>query len=182
MNVPETFFSVSEELTLFGISCLFGLLIGVCYDFFRAVRLIFPHNFFLIMLEDILFLAGYAVFLSAFSSAAARGELRFYYVVGNFIGFVVYLVTVGSVVAGTVKKVFYALKKVISIIFLPLRSSFVFLRRKVSAKFVGSSKVLVNYIKKSKMLLLKRPHLLYNKNENKKGKNVTTVGKKVKSE
>lgn len=182
MNVPETFFSVGEELTLFGISCLLGLLIGVCYDFFRAARLIFPHNFFLIMLEDVAFLAGYAVFLSAFSSAAARGELRFYYVIGNFIGFVLYLITVGSVVVGTVKKIFYAVKKALSIISLPFRSSYVFLRKKVSGKFVGSSKVLVNYIKKSKMLLLKRPHLLYNKNENKKGKNVTNIGKKVKSE
>ena len=49
MNVPETFFTVHEELILFGLSCLFGAALGVCYDVFRSLRLIVPHNFVLVM-------------------------------------------------------------------------------------------------------------------------------------
>ena len=74
MNVPETFFTVHEELILFGLSCLFGAALGVCYDVFRALRLIVPHNFVLVMAEDIVFFIGYCIFLSAFTAAAARGE------------------------------------------------------------------------------------------------------------
>ena len=48
MNVPETFFTVSEELVLFGLSCLAGAVIGVFYDIFRVIRIIFPHNDILI--------------------------------------------------------------------------------------------------------------------------------------
>ena len=58
MNVPETFFTVSEELVLFGLSCLAGAVIGVFYDIFRVIRIIFPHNDVLILIEDIIFLVG----------------------------------------------------------------------------------------------------------------------------
>ncbi len=54
MRVPETFFSVSEELVLFGISCLAGAVIGVFYDVFRVIRIIFPHNAVLVTIEDII--------------------------------------------------------------------------------------------------------------------------------
>ena len=59
MNVPETFFSVNEELRLFGLSCLFGAAFGVAYDLFRTVRLLLPHNGAMVAAEDIAFLALY---------------------------------------------------------------------------------------------------------------------------
>ena len=39
MNIPETFFSVNEELRLFGLSCLLGAADGFSCDFspFQAV-------------------------------------------------------------------------------------------------------------------------------------------------
>lgn len=180
MNVPETFFSVSEEIFLFGLSCVFGVIIGVCYDVFRTARILFPHNTVLVVIEDVVFMAGYAVFLSSFASVCARGELRFYYVVGNALGFTVYFFTLGSVVIGTMKKIYFAVRKVLEVIFRPFRSVYVILQEK-SDNFVGNSKNSVKRNKKYSFLLLNNIHLLYNKKENKKRKNVNSVAEKDKT-
>ncbi|MDE6784651.1 MAG: spore cortex biosynthesis protein YabQ [Ruminococcus sp.] len=141
MNVPETFFTIQEELTLFGLSCLFGAALGVYYDIFRCLRLIFPHNRIMTASEDILFLMGYGIFLTAFASAAARGELRFYFIIGNSLGFIVYLLTIGSLITRILKKILNLIKIIVGIIFKPFKRIYV--------KFVGDSKNKVKNIKNS---------------------------------
>ena len=168
MNVPETFFSVREELLLFGLSCICGMVIGAVYDIFRTVRLIFPHGTLHVFIEDIIFMAGYAAFVPAFASFAARGEIRLCHVIGNVLGYVLYFFTAGSVVNGCMRKLTGYARKGVYTLISPLRSVYVFLRKKVTFKFVGSSKNQVKTIKKRKILLLKSPILLYNEKENKK--------------
>lgn len=180
MNVPETFFSTGEELVLFGLSCLCGAAMGVFYDLFRALRLMFRHNTALVFIEDIVFLLGCGILLNAFAAAAARGELRFYYVIGNALGFTVYFFTVGNVVILTLRKLLTLIKRIILLILMPFRTSFAFLCRKVSAKFGGSTEILKKSKKVFKMLLLNPLGLLYNKIENKSGKNVNRVAQKEK--
>lgn len=182
MNVPETFFSVHEELALFGLSCLFGGLLGVAYDVFRTVRIMLPHKGWMVFAEDAVFLGFYGIFLSAFASAASRGELRFYFVIGNAAGFILYLATIGSVVTGTMKKICFLIKKIMHIVFTPFRILYVFISKKAAAKFVGCSKFIVNFIKNCKILLLKHTHLLYNKKETKRKGNVTNSAEKVEAE
>ncbi len=177
MNIPETFFSVSEELRLFGLSCLFGAVFGVIYDIFRTARLLLPHNGLLVAAEDIVFLMIYAVFLTSFATAAARGELRFYYIIGNVSGFVLYIFTLGSIVIRTMEKVFTALKTVFRVVTSPFRRFFAPLCKKAWFKFVGTSKNIVHIFKKAKMLLLKPAVLLYNKKVNKIRKKVDKGGK-----
>ena len=63
MNMPETFFTVNEELRLFGLSCLMGAVVGAAYDVLRVFRIIAPHNGVLTALEDIGFLGLYAIAL-----------------------------------------------------------------------------------------------------------------------
>lgn len=178
MSVPETFFSVGEELRLFGMSCAFGAAFGLLFEIFRTARTLFPHNLPLIAAEDIVFLLIYAVFLPAFASAAARGELRMYFAIGNILGFVLYIVTLGSTVSAAMKKLFFAVKKLLTIIFYPFRQCYVFFRRKAEPKFVGCSKITVSYFKKIRILLQNPSSLMYNKRANNKRKNVTNVGKK----
>lgn len=178
MNVPETFFSVREELVLFGLSCLAGAVIGLCYDVLRAFRLMLRHGIWLTAAEDVAFLAGYAVFLSAFAAAAARGELRFYFVLGNALGFTLYLFTLGSIVIRLFGKLFGALAAVFRAVTAPIRRLYVLLRKKARVKFVGSSKILIKSIKMLNLLLPNRQRLRYNGMENKKRKNVNNVAKK----
>ncbi|MDE6035656.1 MAG: spore cortex biosynthesis protein YabQ [Ruminococcus sp.] len=176
MKIPETFFSIDEEIYLFGISCIFGIVIGIFYDVFRTARILFPHNTVLVVIEDVIFMALYAVFLSSFSTVFARGELRFYYVIGNGIGFIFYFFTLGSVIIGAMKKIYSFIRKIFSVILSPVRSVYVKLQEK-EHNFVTSSKNTVKTNKKKSFLLLNTTALLYNNKENKKRKNVNGIGK-----
>ena len=135
----------------------------------------------MVFAEDAAFLVFYGIVLSAFVSAASRGELRFYFVIGNTAGFVLYLATVGSVVIAAMKKLCYFVKKTIWVVSLPMRTFYVFISKKATVKFVGCSKFIVNTIKKIGILLLKRLNLLYNKKESKMKRNVTESAEKVKA-
>lgn len=120
MNVPETFFTIEEELRLFLLSCGAGVVFGVYYDIFRALRLTVPHHSFFVFLEDLLFLMTYGIFLSCFASAAARGELRGYYILGGLIGFVLYYFTIGKFVMGFIKKLIKCVRKMLSVLYKPI--------------------------------------------------------------
>lgn len=180
MNVPETFFSINEEVMLFLLSCVCGVFIGVGYDVFRTARIIFPHNTLAVVIEDVIFLAVYALFLSAFSSVFARGELRFYYTVGNSIGFTLYFFTLGSVVTATMRKIYSVMVSLVSAVLKPLKTVYVSLCKKIHGKTVENYENSVKSNKKSSFLLQNNNDLLYNKKENKKRKNVKNVAEKEK--
>lgn len=180
MTEPQIFFSADEELMLFGASCLAGVIIGVCYDFFRLARIFLPHNSVLTAIEDIVFFVGYSLFLTAFSSEYARGEIRFYFVLGNFIGFVLYFFTIGNMAIRIMRKIQSKISKLLRFIFSPIYASFVCLCKKMMVKFVGIAKVIAKSKKISHFLLINNPDLLYNKTENIKRKNVKSVVKKNK--
>lgn len=180
MIIPETYFTVSEQLQLFGLSCICGALLGLIYDVFRLIRIMIPHNFWLTAMEDIIYFGFYGVFITAFTSAAARGEFRVYYIIGNILGFVIYFFTAGSIVVRTMRKLMGLLKRLFSLIIMPFRKIFVLIYKKALVKFVGSTKSLVKSIKIYKNPLLNVKKMLYNNRESKKRKNVTNVAKKSK--
>ena len=84
----ETFFTVSEQCSLFLLSVVLGLGIGVFYDVFRTLRIVFPpaakKN--AVFVEDIIFMAasGAAIFL--YSAVLCRGQVRFFCVIGTLLG------------------------------------------------------------------------------------------------
>lgn len=179
MNVPETFFSVREELMLFGLSCLAGVLIGAAYNILRVLRIVLPHNSWLTAIEDAAFVILYGVFILSFASAAARGQLRAYFVIGNLLGAVLYHFTIGSFVTALMRRLTELFVRSVQAVLRPLRHLFAFISKKAMGKFVGYSKNSVNSFKKIKMLLLKPCLVLYNKKENIKKRIVRRVAKKT---
>jgi hypothetical protein len=105
MNVPETFFTVSEQLKLFLLSCLLGVPIGVFYDIFRISRITFKHSKLLVATQDIFVLLVYGAFCCVFTAYCARGEFRFFYVLGNALGFIVYYLTIGAMIVGGYRQI-----------------------------------------------------------------------------
>lgn len=177
MNVPETFFTIQEELFLFLFSCVAGVFIGVFYDIFRTLRIMIPHNSFFVVAEDVVFLSCYTIFLISFASVQARGELRFYFIVGNAIGFTLYFFTIGIFVIRTFRKFF----GFIGALFAPIKAIYLTICKKARCKFVENSKLFTKPIKKCNLLLQNDKHLLYNIRESKKRKNVNIVARQNKS-
>ena len=67
MEGLESFFTASEQLRLFVLSCLFGIPAGILYDVFRVLRMLVRHNKIAVAAEDILFFCTYAVFVMSFT-------------------------------------------------------------------------------------------------------------------
>lgn len=112
MNI-ETFFTVSEQCTLFLLSVILGLGIGVFYDVFRTLRIVFPPaaKKKAVFAEDMLFMiaSGAAVFL--YAAVLCRGQVRFFCVIGTVLGFFLYIVTVGSIIVGILRAIASAFAK-----------------------------------------------------------------------
>ena len=126
----ETFFSVSQQTQLFLLSCLAGIPLGILWDIFRVIRTVFPHNTLLVIIEDMLYMLIYAIFMTTFTIVMARGDYRFFYTIGNILGFALYFFTVGNVVLGVIRRIcgwitalFSALAKPLNILFKKLFKS-----------------------------------------------------------
>lgn len=153
---PETFFTVAEQTELFLLSVVMGGAFGVIFDVFRALRVVFPplRCRGATAAGDILFfgICGFAIYV--FSLTFAGGEVRGYYWVGAFLGGVIYIMTVGTVVMGIFHGIFDRLYRFISIILRKLRSITEKLFGEISAKFqekiVENTKKIPGARKKSK--------------------------------
>ena len=91
----EMSFSLEAETRIYLLSVMLGVGIGVLYDLFRAVRVLFKHKSWLVAIEDILFslLAGFAVFTF---STALTGKLRVFTLFGMAAGFVTEHFSIGN--------------------------------------------------------------------------------------
>ena len=91
----ETYFS--DQAVAFLWSLLLGAGVGLLYDFFRAGRILRPAGRLRLFLQDVLFsfsAAGLTVLCLTFTN---HGQVRGYLLVGEGLGFLIYLTTVGAV-------------------------------------------------------------------------------------
>ena len=110
--IPETFFTVQEELLLLGGSVLLGIPSGIFFDFLRFFRRIVPHHAFTVMLEDIFFLLVTSFLLLCYVSTFANGIFRMYLVIGWLCGFLLYISTVGNLMLYLLKYFTRILEKI----------------------------------------------------------------------
>ncbi|MGN1481760.1 spore cortex biosynthesis protein YabQ [Porcipelethomonas sp.] len=164
MEGLESFFTWSEQLRLFLLSCLFGIPVGIVFDLFRVFRMLIPHNKIAAAAEDLIFFCLYGIFLMCFTVTEARSEFRFYFCIGNFLGFALYFVTVGSAVTSVLRKIIMFIKKIFAMIFRPVVKKFVLICEKFRAFFVRTLQNLKIDKKNSKTPLIDNGDLLYNRN------------------
>jgi len=180
--IPETYFSFSEHTQLFFFSCLLGVMLGIIYDFFRAFRIIIPHNSILVMIEDIAFSVIYIILIISFTSAFARGEFRVFYIFGNILGFILYFCSVGRIALMIIKKIVSLIKSVLLFIFKPFSLLYITVRKKFHGKFVTFYENFHNHLKILFSPLIEHPKMLYNNKVIHKRKNVKSyAGKKEKT-
>ncbi len=123
---------------MFLLSVVLGAALGVVYDCFRALRVIFPPaaKKGAVAAEDIIFWLIYGFCIFCYAAAFARGQVRFFMFFGSLIGFVLYLVTLGNLVIGVIRSVFGTFYRVLHQVYSRLIEPFVKLFKTICQKIV----------------------------------------------
>lgn len=157
---------VSAQTFLFLESCLLGAVLGVIYDIFRILRISFKNGSFLIFLEDALFFFICAILTFCFMLTTNDGQVRFFILLGEGIGFILYHCTIGVLVMKISKLIIRFIGRLFSLLYKILLAPFVrlfrFLFRKCSPLFKKISGNCKKIKKKAKFNLKERRIVLYN--------------------
>lgn len=92
-SVPQ-----SQQLTIFLCSLGAGFLLGILYDIMRTMRLSFTTSKVAVIIFDIVYFLLCGVLSFLFILALNKGEVRFYIIAGEMIGWVFYYVSFGIAV------------------------------------------------------------------------------------
>lgn len=146
-----------------------GAAMGIVYDCFRALRIIFPPaaGNGAVLVQDIIFWLIYGLFFFCYSTFFVRGEIRFFVFLGSILGFVLYILTIGNIITGVLRCVFGAfykgLRKVYSGIIEPIVNLSRNICQKAGCVFVGSHENVENKGISGKNHLKNVCRLVYNK-------------------
>lgn len=86
-------FSLGDQTVYFLWSIVFGVVLGVLYGVFRSLAFFSRAGFFLTVAADIFFFALCGLLTSLFALPFNRGDVRFFIIAGEGIGFLVYYLT-----------------------------------------------------------------------------------------
>ncbi len=136
-----------EQSLIFFASLGVGFLLGVLYDFLRALRLSFTKGKIAVVVFDLLYFFIVAFVSYLFILAANKGEVRSYIIVGELLGAVFYYFSLGFALMKLTDKFVLLLRRFYSvlykIIFFPLRlikSTFLKVFSKLMVVFEKSEK------------------------------------------
>ena len=96
MNLPEHILTIHEQTQIFLGSVLLGLPVGLLLDVFRSLRTFIPHGRIAVFWEDTVFISLTAVMLQTYAVMFAHSIMRGYWILGMFLGFLLYLLTIGA--------------------------------------------------------------------------------------
>lgn len=158
--------SIAAQTKSFLLSLGFGFLMGVLYDVFRLVRISLTKGKRMQIPFDVLYCITLAFFTFLFIMIVNEGEFRFYLLLGEGVGFSVYVLTLGTVVFNYGEIWIAYLKKWLKRFFSFLAYPFCYIIKKMG-KLSGKirkkgTKTEKNIKNKSKILLKVNKNLLYN--------------------
>jgi len=108
---------MSSQAILFLLTVVLGALIGFIYDIFRIFRKTVKHKDFFIFIEDTVYWLIVSFVMFYFMLNQNDGEIRFYAIVGAFLGMILYFYTVSIFVMKISMAVIKVIKKIFNIIF-----------------------------------------------------------------
>ncbi|MCL2095468.1 MAG: spore cortex biosynthesis protein YabQ [Oscillospiraceae bacterium] len=192
--------SVTEQGIIFLFSCAVGGFLGVFYDVFRIIRIAFNSGWLSVFFQDIIFcvLSAFSVILLVFYTNS--GTVRWFSMLGCFMCFVLYHVTIGRIIMFLSKKIIDSIKKALGFLYkitvIPVKYSVLFILRNIRKLLyfiLGVLKILksdINYIKEKRKLTLdasrgfnlyktdKKIYKKYYKNHKKTAKSLGQIIKK----
>lgn len=135
-----------NQIYVFLIFIIDGILIGLLFDFFRILRKSFHTSNVMTYVEDVMFwiLTGIIIMYTLY--VICGGEIRIYMFIGIFIGVCMYILTISKYIIKVSVKIIMSLKKVTIFIFGPFISL---------GKFIyNSMKKIVFIVKKKRKKIL----------------------------
>ena len=135
-----------NQIYVFLIFIIDGILIGLLFDFFRILRKSFHTSNVMTYVEDVMFwiLTGIIIMYTLY--VICGGEIRIYMFIGIFIGVCMYILTISKYIIKVSVKIIMSLKKVTIFIFGPFISL---------EKFIyNSMKKIVFIVKKKRKKIL----------------------------
>lgn len=93
---------VAEQLYIFGWAIIYGIIVGVSYDFIRIMRRIIPHKRTLINLEDLFFWILTSIIVFQYIFTFNNGNIRFYIFLGLGIGCIIYYLTLSNIIISSI--------------------------------------------------------------------------------
>lgn len=132
----ESFFTVSRQTAQFFMSVALGAALGILYDCFRAVRIVFPfmRKNGAVLAADIVFGLCFGTALFLFGALFCRGSVRFFCAAGTILGFILYIVTLGSLITGILRAVVSALYKILHKVYSTVSAPIVKLTKRIYPK------------------------------------------------
>ncbi|MBE6796324.1 MAG: hypothetical protein E7533_07055 [Ruminococcaceae bacterium] len=156
----------SQQLSIFLTSLGVGFILGIFYDILRAVRLSITKNKKACVFFDILYFIVTAIASFIFILAANKGEIRFYIIAGEIIGWAFYYLSFGIAVVKFTDKLVSAFRSFCSLIFRVITLPFRAVIRLIKAIIKKSSPIFKKTEKKSSKMrkkVLQKLHLyVYN--------------------
>lgn len=157
---------MGEQAKIFLLSLGFGFFIGILYDVIRLVRMLFGNGKKSFLVLDVFYMLFAATLTFLFLLTQTGGSVRAYVLLGELLGFFIYFVTLGTLIAAVFdrltaflyrffEKLFLGFKRVFRAMFAPIRRIFLKNAKKTHKKVHFS-------IKKSKIHLKSLRDLLYN--------------------
>ena len=113
---------IVNQIQLFFIFIINGLLIGLLFDFFRILRKAIKTSDFITYIEDVLFwiFTGLIILYSIFTYN--NGEIRLFMFIAILVGIIIYMaliskfiISANMLIINTVKKIFSTIFKIIKI-------------------------------------------------------------------
>ncbi len=178
MRIPDTFLSVQEETTLFFLSAVMGGALELVWDGVRAFRIAVPHKKTAEAIEDALFLVVWAGCVVCFTSVLAKGDMRFFYIVGSILGFILTRLTIGNPVTRLLSRIIKSIYAFLRWLTSPVSKLVVSVRKKWQKKFVTNAKIAPEKKNIWSALLIAKDKMLYNRSNHKKTKGDGKRGRK----
>lgn len=142
-----------------------GFLLGFVYDAVRFLRLVLSEGKIFLFVSDMLFVVFCAFTSFLLFLGVNNGNIRFYLILAEITGAVIYFCTAGLIVMSLYRKSANMIKKITGAIFTP----FIFLKKKIST-IVKKLKGKIDDILKKMKNKFKKPlqddnEMLYNNND-----------------
>ncbi|WRS28909.1 spore cortex biosynthesis protein YabQ [Oscillospiraceae bacterium MB08-C2-2] len=108
---------LADQTITFLQSLLIGAALGVLFDFFRISRVAAPLSNGIIFAEDMLFFLLCGVVTFGFMMQQVDGQIRFFILVGELLGFILYYFTAGRLVMNISKVIIRVIKAILRFIY-----------------------------------------------------------------